>query len=228
MSKRKTTDSYSAPPKNLEAEQSVLGAIFLDPENAIPAIFNTGMTTDDFYRESHRQIMRALLQLVEARVAIDAVTATTALREAGVLEQIGGPAYIAELVSFVPTAANVGHYAKIVRDYSRRRAVQEIGNNITQNDDDLDEVIGRARDQLAEIAARGQDKPSRWDRKQARWNPKEFAGCGPDTSRADASRIWKAIQMKGRVWQLATLRRESPPETFCPTVRHPILARSYS
>ena len=117
------------PPNNLEAEQSVLGAIFLD-NKAVGHAFETGLIVEDFYRETHRQIMKLMLQLDELKNPIDAITMTDALRGEGLLEQIGGPAYIAELASIVPTAANVAYYANIVRQLARLRRAASLHTDL--------------------------------------------------------------------------------------------------
>ena len=116
------------PPQNLEAEQSVLGAILLD--NTAISRLSDALDLDDFYRESHRQIYRAMLDLDAARDPIDAITLTDALRNMGMLELIGGPAYIAELASVVPTAANILHYARIVRERAQLRAIGSLATDI--------------------------------------------------------------------------------------------------
>ena len=116
------------PPQNLEAEQSVLGAILLD--NTTISRLSDALDLDDFYRESHRQIYRAMLDLDAARDPIDAITLTHALRNMGMLELIGGPAYIAELASVVPTAANILHYARIVRERAQLRAIGSLATDI--------------------------------------------------------------------------------------------------
>ena len=85
------------PPQNLEAEQSVLGAVLLDNEAINPAL--EVLLPDDFYRESHRVIFRAMTELSDRNVPVDAITLTDALA-GGKLEQIGGPAYIAELAAW--------------------------------------------------------------------------------------------------------------------------------
>ena len=100
------------PPQNLEAEQSVLGAVLLENEAINQAL--EVLNPDDFYRESHREIFRVMTELSDRNQPVDAITMTDALRTRGKLEAIGGPAYIAELAACVPTAANVAHYARIV------------------------------------------------------------------------------------------------------------------
>ena len=90
------------PPHNLEAEQSVLGAILLDNAAISEALGVLG--AGDFYREAHRRIFAAMLTLSEAGEPIDAVTLTDTLRIGGALEAAGGAAYIAEVAAMVPTA----------------------------------------------------------------------------------------------------------------------------
>jgi hypothetical protein len=118
------------PPQNLEAEQSVLGAIFLDNEALNQAL--EILNPDDFYRESHREIFRVMVELRGRDNAIDAITTTDALRSRGKLEAIGGPAYIAELAGCVPTALHVAHYAQIVRVKAALRRVALIGTELAE------------------------------------------------------------------------------------------------
>ena len=116
------------PPQNLEAEQSVLGAILLANEAVGPAVAVVG--ADDLYRESHREIFRVMLDLAQRKQPIDAVTLTDGLRARGKLEAIGGPKYIAELAACVPTAANVAHYARIVREKAVLRVLAATASEI--------------------------------------------------------------------------------------------------
>lgn len=116
------------PPQNIEAEQSVLGAILLENDainHALEIIHE-----DDFYRDGHRQIFHAMVDLSDRNQPVDAITLTEVLRSKGVLEQVGGPAYIAELVDAVPTAANVAHYARIVREKAVLRGLATIATEI--------------------------------------------------------------------------------------------------
>src|SRR5215470_4985813 len=102
------------PPQSLEAEESVLGGILLD-NTAIDRVLEF-VRPDDFYREAHRRIFRAMLALAERNEPADLVTLAETLRQRGELQDVGGAAYLAELAERVPTAANVVHYAKIVRE----------------------------------------------------------------------------------------------------------------
>src|SRR5574342_1198334 len=102
------------PPQNLEAEQSVLGAILLD--NAAMAKAMELLIEEDFYRTSHRKIYRAMLELSEVGEVIDQITLTERLKAQGEIEAVGGAAYLAELVQSVASSANIRYHCKIVRD----------------------------------------------------------------------------------------------------------------
>ena len=102
------------PPQNLEAEQSVLGAILLDNQ-AMPKAMEL-LVEEDFYRTAHRKIYRAMLDLSDVGEVIDQITLTERLKAKGELESVGGAAYLAELVQAVPSAANIRYHCKIVRD----------------------------------------------------------------------------------------------------------------
>ena len=102
------------PPQSLDAEESVLGGVLLDPHALDRTIEMMGV--EDFYRETHRKIFRAMLALSEKSEPIDLVTLTDTLRARGELQDIGGATYLAELQDKVPSAANIAHYARIVRE----------------------------------------------------------------------------------------------------------------
>jgi len=116
------------PPQAIEAEQSVLGAVLFD--NAALDSAAEIISADDFYRETHREIFRAMVELSARNHPVDAITMTDALRSKGVLDQIGGPAYIAELADAVPTALHVKHYARIVRGKALMRAMATVASDI--------------------------------------------------------------------------------------------------
>jgi len=102
------------PPQSLEAEESVLGGILLD--NHACNLVLPLLRADDFYREAHRRIFAAMLALNERGAPVDTVTLSEALRQHGELQEAGGATFLAELVDRVPTAANVEHYAHIVKE----------------------------------------------------------------------------------------------------------------
>jgi replicative DNA helicase len=105
-----------AAPHNLEAEQSVLGAIMLTDRSMYGLVIEEALRPEDFYREQHGLIYAAMLELYEASQGIDAVTVTEQLRQRGTLEEAGGEAAIHALAGSVPAAGNVRHYAQIVKD----------------------------------------------------------------------------------------------------------------
>lgn len=144
------------PPQNLEAEQSVLGAVLLENEAINPAI--EILAADDFYRESHRAIFNAMVELSDRSQPIDAITLSDTLRGRGLLETVGGPAYIAELAATVPTAANVAYYARIVREKAVLRRLVSIATDIAsaayEAPRDVDEFLDRAEHRIFEISER--------------------------------------------------------------------------
>ena len=144
------------PPQNLEAEQSVLGAILLD-NDAINQVLEV-LTAEDFYRESHREIFRAMAELSDHSQPVDAITLTDALRTKGALERIGGAAYIAELAAIVPTAANVAYYARIVREKNVLRSLVSVATEIAAGAYDqpsnVDEYLDSAEHRVFEISER--------------------------------------------------------------------------
>ncbi len=116
------------PPQNLEAEQSVLGAILLDNE-ALNKVLEI-MTEDDFYKEGHRKIFSAILDLNDQNEPIDLITLTDYLRGKNELEGVGGAVYLSSLVNAVPTAANVKYYSKIVHERALLRNLIHVATEI--------------------------------------------------------------------------------------------------
>lgn len=142
------------PPQNLEAEESVLGGILLDNQ-AIDAAVEI-LTPDDFYRESHRKVLRAMIDLQQRSEPIDLITLTEVLTSRGELQQIGGSAYLQELAEKVPTAANVGYYARIVRQKAILRSLittaTEIATRGYESNADVDQFLDEAEHKIFEIS----------------------------------------------------------------------------
>ncbi|MBI5378619.1 MAG: replicative DNA helicase [Nitrospirae bacterium] len=137
---------HKLPPQHLEAEQAILGAILLENDALHTAL--EILSVDDLYRESHRKIFRAMLELSEAREAIDLITLTEHLRKQGTLEEVGDRSYLALLVNSVPTAANTRHHAKIVHEKALlRRLIEATTEILTESYDDQREV-----DDLLDVA----------------------------------------------------------------------------
>src|ERR671937_112798 len=118
------------PPQNLEAEESVLGAMMLSP-GAIGAVSEV-LDASDFYRESHARIYRAALSLFARGEPVDAITLVDELEERGELEGVGGKARIHELAALVPASKNAGHYGRIVREMAILRGLIRVGTEISR------------------------------------------------------------------------------------------------
>jgi replicative DNA helicase len=143
------------PPHDLEAEASVLGAILLSPA-AVGEVLDI-LAPEHFYRENNGQIYRAQLNLFREGEPIDNVTLAAELQKAGVLERVGGRAHLALLQESVPTAANVLHYAQIVRAKADKRALIAAsveGQRLGYDDAlDADEAINLAQAAVYALSA---------------------------------------------------------------------------
>lgn len=137
------------PPHSLEAEQSVLGGLMLVNE-AWDRVVDL-VSAADFYRPEHRLIFRHLAVLADAGEPVDVVTLADALSHAGELDAAGGFAYLAELASNTPSAANIRAYAQAVRERANLRALISVGNRIA---DDAFHPEGRPSAELIEEAER--------------------------------------------------------------------------
>jgi len=124
------TDGRHMQPHDLDAEESLLGAMVVSP-NAIP-IATELVAEDDFYRDTHRLVFRVIRDMYGQGKEVDAVTLSAALEQQGVLERVGGKAFIHTLVEIVPAAANVRQYAEIVRETSVLRQLIRVGNEIAE------------------------------------------------------------------------------------------------
>lgn len=108
------------PPQNIEAEQSLLGALLIDKE-AIVRVAEILVPTNFYRTDTHGQIYSAMLTLFERREPIDLVTLSEELKKQGTYDFVGGSAYLATLVNLVPTSAHVENYARIIKEHSIRR-----------------------------------------------------------------------------------------------------------
>jgi replicative DNA helicase len=142
------------PPHDLDAEQSVLGALVLDPQ-AITRVLDF-LAAEDFYRENHAEIYRAAINLFREGEPIDNVTMASELEKLGVLDRVGGRAQLELLQESVPTAANVEYYARIVKQKAYKRRLISTGADITRlgHDDalDSDDALNQAQSLLYAIA----------------------------------------------------------------------------
>lgn len=144
------------PPQSVEMEQSVLGAILLENE-ALAKVLEI-LDERDFYHDAHRWIFQAMIALFEENVPIDLLTVTERLRKNERLEAVGGASYLAELVELVPTAANVWHHARVVREKAVLRGLIRTATSIVtdsyEDTDDVDMLLDRAEQAIFEISQR--------------------------------------------------------------------------
>ena len=140
-------EDLKLPPQSLEAEISLLGAILLE-ETALSRVLETRLTHDDFYREGHGLIYQAMLDHFDRGEPVDLITLAETLKKMGVLDKIGGPAYLSELADSVGTAANIEYYANIIRDRSTLRRLITTAARITDRcygaEDNVAEVLDEA------------------------------------------------------------------------------------
>ena len=142
------------PPQNIEAEQSVLGALMLSKDTIVRVadILRPG----DFYRQIHNIIFEVMLELYEKSEPIDVLSLTGRLEDLGKLEEIGGPAYLTELVNRVPTAAHVIHYAKIVHHKKVLRELIDAADKIARlgfnEEESLENILDEAEQSVFRIS----------------------------------------------------------------------------
>lgn len=132
------TESNRLPPQNLEAEMSVLGGVLLENDALNRAL--ELLIPDDFYRDSHRQIFKALIALSDRNEPADLVTLTAELKKSNQMENVGGSSYLATLVDYVPTAANMAYYAKMVKEKSVARHMINVATEIVKRGYDGQEI----------------------------------------------------------------------------------------
>jgi replicative DNA helicase len=143
------------PPQNLEAEQSVLGGIMVDP-NALDRVVDI-ITETDFYKAANRKIYLAIQGLRHKNQPVDLLTVTSALKDTGELDSVGGAAYIATIIDQTPSAANISSYAEMVREKSTLRKIIEVCSTSVQKAydqefDDLDKFLGETESQVFQIS----------------------------------------------------------------------------
>jgi len=139
------------PPQDLAAEQGVLGGMLLS-KDAIADVIDT-VKGRDFYKPAHELVFDSILDLYGRGEPADAVTVSAELTKRGDLARVGGAPYLHTLMSSVPTAANAGYYAVIVRERAILRRLVEAGTRITQmgyatDGADLDEIVNRAQAEI--------------------------------------------------------------------------------
>ena len=143
---------HRLPPQNLEAEMSVLGGILLE-NSALNKVIEA-LEPQDFYRESHQKIFNAIIDLSDRSEPVDLITLTSILEQRGDLDVVGGNAYLATLVDYVPTAANVGYYCKLVKQKAVARHLIGTATEIATRGyegGEVDEILDWAEKSIFDI-----------------------------------------------------------------------------
>jgi replicative DNA helicase len=144
------------PPQNIEAEQAVLGAIFLEPSSLTMA--SEILIPEDFYRAAHQKIFNVMLKLNDLGKAVDLITVTEELAASKLLEDTGGVSYLSELAGSVPTAANIEYYARIVEEKSLLRRLIRTATGIASDgysrEDEVEALLSEAEKSILEVAQR--------------------------------------------------------------------------
>ncbi len=142
-------------PKNREAEQVVLGAAMFEPETVIPHLLQT-LQPDDFYWRAHAIIYRVILELFEGGKPADLITVGNRLDELNKLDEVGGRAYLSELVSKVTTTASVPYYAEIIKKKAILRALVEAGHEIAElgfhEESELEPLLDAAEEKVFQVS----------------------------------------------------------------------------
>jgi replicative DNA helicase len=151
-------DIHRTPPHSAEAEQGVLGSMFISPRDAIAECVEK-INEEYFYVPAHRTIYSALVDLWNVGQAIDLITFTQVLRDRNLLEPVGGASFVTSLYTFVPTAANVGYYLEIVRDkYILRQIIAAATESVRRAYEEQDEVDNLLDEVEQKIFAVGEDR----------------------------------------------------------------------
>ncbi len=122
---------FKTPPHNIEAEQSVLGSILIDRDALVKV--SDSLVPEDFYNGIHGKIYEAMIELADKSQPIDVLSVSNRLKEHGVLKEVGGSSYLAELTNLVPTAAHISAYGKIVKEKKILRDLIAASSQITED-----------------------------------------------------------------------------------------------
>ena len=151
-------DVHRTPPHSVEAEQGVLGSMLISPRETIAECVEK-INEDYFYVPAHRTVYDVLVEVWNAGQAIDLITFTQVLRDRNLLDSVGGPAFVTNLFTFVPTAANVQYYMEIVRDkYILRQIISAATESVRRAYEEQDEVESLLDEVEQKIFEVGEDR----------------------------------------------------------------------
>lgn len=143
------------PPHNLNAEESLLGALLLS-RDVVGNVAELGLLVDHFYKPAHQHIYAAVRGLMTTGQPIDVVTVADELRRAGLLDEIGGPQFLLELQNATPAISNANRYAKIVQDTAVLRRMISVASEIAElaymEPDDVTKALDEAETKMFEVA----------------------------------------------------------------------------
>jgi replicative DNA helicase len=149
------TSVHKVPPHSLEAEESLIGAVLIDPE-ALMKVIDT-VRDEDFYKQAHRIIYDVLLELFEKHEPVDLLTVGNRLEEKDLLNRIGGRTKLVELTNRVTTAANIHHYGEIIQKKATLRRLLEAATRIAElgydEAEDIDLLIDEAEQKLFNVSS---------------------------------------------------------------------------
>lgn len=144
----------NVPPQDIEAEQAVLGAIFLDAEALVEAMAQ--IEPQDFYRRAHQIVFRSMIALNDRNENIDIITLKSQIESENTLEDVGGISYLTELSQVTPTASGVAHYAKIVKDKSTLRELIQAATKIVKEgysqEGSVEEIVEAAEKRILNVS----------------------------------------------------------------------------
>jgi len=142
------------PPNSLEAEKTVLGGILLNNKNLNVVL--SIISPEDFYRDAHRKIIEKITILVDKGLPVDVLTLSEELQKSGLLEEVGGAAYLASLLDGVPKSLNIEFYARIIKEKSLLRQLilssAKIISSSYEQKEDADELLDEAQAAIIEVA----------------------------------------------------------------------------
>jgi replicative DNA helicase len=192
------------PPQNLEAELSLLGGLLIDPESINKVVDIVGPA--DFYKEAHERIYELMIDLYERNEPIDIITVSSVARDKAILEKIGGAAYLSSLADHMPSAANIAHYAKLVREKALTRRLMDVATIIIEKghvaDVNIDSYIDEAESMIFQIAE-NKLRPSFVSMKEIVWEnmktidrlfQKKQSVIGVPTGFADLDKMTSGLQ----------------------------------
>ncbi len=148
-----SNNTIRVPPQFLEGERAILGGLLID-NDAIPKVLMV-LSPDDFYREAHRIVFKSITELFNRSEPVDWLTLTAVLQENGQMETVGGPEFLTELIDAVPSAANILHYTRVVKDKSILRqlisASTEVVTRCFEEHGNIDEFLDEAEQTIFKV-----------------------------------------------------------------------------